>query len=58
MHRNGSREAVAIERGVVGDYAQAQASTKAFGKGPDRPVTFEAALAKEDVMKADKKKAS
>jgi CRISPR-associated protein Csb1 len=55
VHRDGRRETVTIERGVVGDYAQA--STKAFGKGPDRPVTFEAALAKEDVKKADKKKA-
>jgi CRISPR-associated protein Csb1 len=57
VHRNGSREEVAIERGIVGDYAQTQASTRAFGKGPDRPVTFEATLAKEDVKKADKKKA-
>jgi CRISPR-associated protein Csb1 len=42
---DGGREAVAIERGVASDYAQTQASTKALGKGPDRPVTFEAALA-------------
>jgi CRISPR-associated protein Csb1 len=54
--RDGKREAVVLERGVVGDYAQTQASTKAFGKGPDRPVTFDAVLAKEDVKKADKKR--
>jgi CRISPR-associated protein Csb1 len=60
VHRDGRREAVALERGVVGNYAQAQAQAggKTFGKGPDRPVTFDAALAKEDVKKADKKKAS
>jgi CRISPR-associated protein Csb1 len=56
--RDGKREAVAIEPGVVADYAQTQASAKAFGKGADRPVTFDAALAKEDVKKADKKKTS
>jgi len=55
VHRDGRRETVMIERGAVEDYAQT--STKAFGKGPDRPVTFDAALAKEDVKKADKKKA-
>ena len=57
VHRDGKREAAALECGVVADYAQAQASAKGFGKGPDRPVTFGAALAKEDVKKADKKKA-
>jgi CRISPR-associated protein Csb1 len=55
--RGGMREAVAIERGVVGDYAQTQAGAEGFAKGPNRPVTFNAALAKEDVKKADKKKA-
>ena len=54
MGRDGKREPVAIERGVVAGYAQA--SAKAFDKGQDRPVTFDAALAKEDVKKADKKK--
>jgi CRISPR-associated protein Csb1 len=58
VHRDGKREPVSVERGVVAGYAQKQASAKGFGKGQDRPVTFEATLAKEDVKKADKKKAS
>jgi CRISPR-associated protein Csb1 len=59
VHRDGKRETVTIERSVVADYAQTQASDKAFGKGPNPPpVTFDATLAKEDVRKADKKKAS
>ena len=33
----------------------AQSSAEAFGKGHDRTVTFDPALAKEDVRKADKK---
>jgi CRISPR-associated protein Csb1 len=57
VDRDGKREAVALDRGAIRDYALAQAATTAFGKGPDRPVIFDAALAKEDVRKADKKKA-
>ena len=57
VHRDGKREAVVLEGATIRDYAQTQASAKAFGKGPDRPVTFDPALAKEDVKKADKKKA-
>jgi CRISPR-associated protein Csb1 len=53
VHRDGTRELVTLDRAVVRDYAQS--STEAFGKGPDRLVQFNAALAKEDVRKADKK---
>jgi CRISPR-associated protein Csb1 len=55
VHRNGKCDPIALDPGVVRNYAQS--STDAFGKGPDRPVRFDAAFAKEDVKKADKKKA-
>lgn len=51
--RDGRREPVSLDPGVVSNYAVAAAAT--FGKGPDQPVTFDPALAKEDVRKADKK---
>jgi CRISPR-associated protein Csb1 len=54
VHRDGKRDPVALDPGVIRNYAQSSADS--FGKGPDRPVTFAAALAKEDVKKADKKK--
>jgi CRISPR-associated protein Csb1 len=50
VHRDGKRDPVALDPGLVKDYAQSRA--KAFGKGVDRPVTFDATLAKEDVKKA------
>jgi CRISPR-associated protein Csb1 len=53
VHRDGSREPVTLDPAAIKDYAQS--STKAFGKGPDRLVTFDSALAKQDVRKADKK---
>jgi CRISPR-associated protein Csb1 len=54
VHRDGKRDPVALDPGIIKKYAQDCANT--FDKGPDRPVTFDAALAREDVKKADKKK--
>jgi CRISPR-associated protein Csb1 len=51
--RSGERDPIAVDRSVVLTYAQLSADT--FGKGPDRTVAFDPALAKEDVRKADKK---
>jgi CRISPR-associated protein Csb1 len=51
--RDGTRKAVTLDHATVRGYART--STEAFGKGPDRFVTFYSALAKEDVHKADKK---
>jgi CRISPR-associated protein Csb1 len=53
VHRDGTRELVTLDRAAVKDYAQS--SSEAFGRGPNRLVTFDSALAKEDVRKADKK---
>ena len=53
VHRDGQRKAVVLDPAVVRDYALSSAN--AFGKGPDRQVSFDAALAKDDVRKADKK---
>jgi CRISPR-associated protein Csb1 len=53
VHRDGTRQPVTLDRAMIKDYAQS--STEAFGKGPDQLVMFDAALAKEDVRKADKK---
>jgi CRISPR-associated protein Csb1 len=53
VQRDGKRDAVSLDPGIIRKYAQSSADT--FGKGPDRPVTFDPALAKEDVRKADKK---
>jgi CRISPR-associated protein Csb1 len=53
VHRDGMRDTITLDRSAIKDYAQS--STEAFGKGPDHRVTFNAALAKEDVRKADKK---
>jgi CRISPR-associated protein Csb1 len=50
IHRDGKRDPVAFDPGIIRNYAQSSADT--FGKGPDRPVTFDAALAREDVKKA------
>ena len=55
VHRDGKCGPVTLDPDFVRSYAQS--STDVFGKGPDRPVVFEAALAKEDVSKANKKKA-
>jgi CRISPR-associated protein Csb1 len=52
VHRDGTRHAIALDPEVVRTYAQTRAGE--FGKGPDHPVMFDAALAKEDVRKADK----
>ncbi|HEY5338217.1 MAG TPA: type I-U CRISPR-associated RAMP protein Csb1/Cas7u, partial [Rhizomicrobium sp.] len=54
VHREGKRDTIALDSEVIKQYAHDCAD--AFGKGPDRPVTFDAALAKEDVEKANKKK--
>lgn len=53
VHHDGRRESVTLEGDVVRNYAQSRVSK--FGKGPDRLVSFDPALAKEDVRKADKK---
>jgi CRISPR-associated protein Csb1 len=53
VHRDGRRKAIALDEATALGYAKARAA--AFGKGDDRPVVFDAALAKEDVRKADKK---
>ena len=55
VHRDGTRETVLPTPEVVRSYAQARAQT--FGVGADRTVTFDPALAKQDVAsKPDKKK--
>jgi len=54
VQRDGKREAIMLDREIITSYAQECA--RAFGKGPDRPVTFSALLAKDDKNKADKKK--
>ncbi len=53
VHRDGKRDSIMLDPDVIKKYTQDRAD--AFGKGPDRPVTFNSALAKEDVRKADKK---
>jgi CRISPR-associated protein Csb1 len=53
VHRDSRRESVVLDPETVRSYAQSRADK--FGKGPDRPVIFEPALAKADVHKADKK---
>jgi CRISPR-associated protein Csb1 len=53
VHRDGKRDPITLDPDVVRNYAQS--SSNKFGKGPDRPVKFDPALAKEDVRKADKK---
>ena len=53
VRRDGNRDSIVLDPAVINAYAQDRAD--AFGKGPDRPVIFESALAKEDVRKADKK---
>jgi len=53
VSRDGKRDPVMLDPHVVREYAQS--SMQAFGKGPDRPVTFNPGLAKDDVRKADKK---
>jgi CRISPR-associated protein Csb1 len=53
VHRDGMRQPITLDRATVKSYAES--STNAFGKGPDQLVRFDAALAKEDVRKADKK---
>ena len=39
VHRDGKRDPVALDPAVIKTYAQDRAN--AFGKGPDRPVTFD-----------------
>lgn len=56
VYRDGKRDPVSVDTDAVRKYAQS--ATDAFGKGPDRPVRFDATLAKEDVKKADKKKSA
>ena len=53
VHRDGRREAVTLDPAAVKDYAQSSAA--AFGKGENREVAFDPALAREDIRKADKK---
>lgn len=53
VRRDGTRETVSIDTKVVTKFAQDHAA--AFGKGPDRAVVFDKALAKEDVKKAGKR---
>jgi CRISPR-associated protein Csb1 len=54
--RKGERLAVHLTEQIAQGYARAAA--KAFGKGDNKRVSFDRALAKEDARKADKKKAS
>jgi CRISPR-associated protein Csb1 len=54
VHRDGRRDPVALDPDFMKKYAQDCAD--GFGKGPDWPVRFDAALAKKDAKKADKKK--
>jgi len=53
VQRDGSRDQVVLDPALIRNYAESSAD--AFGTGPDRPVSFDPALAKEDVRKADKK---
>lgn len=53
ISRDGKRDPIALEQGAVEQYARDAAN--AFGKGPDRPVSFDAALARADIRKAGKK---
>ena len=53
VYRDGKRTAIKLDFNFLRQYAEERA--KEFGKGPDHPVTFDAALAKDDVKKADKK---
>jgi CRISPR-associated protein Csb1 len=53
VHRDGKRDPIALDPAVIKTYARDRADE--FGKGPDRPVRFDSALAKDDVRKADKK---
>ena len=53
VHRDGRRETVTLDPAAIRDYAQTNAD--AFGMGPNREVTFDPALAREDIRKADKK---
>lgn len=53
VHRDGKREAVALEADIALSYAQARAD--AFGVGESQRVSFLASLAKADIPKADKK---
>jgi CRISPR-associated protein Csb1 len=53
VKRDGKQDAADLDAEVVRTYAQF--SAEAFGKGPDRLVTFDPALAKADLAKADKK---
>lgn len=55
VRRDGKHDLVALDRDIVINYAQSSADR--FGRGPDRQVIFNAELAKEDVRKADKKRA-
>jgi CRISPR-associated protein Csb1 len=53
VHRDGKRDPITLDPDIIRNYAISSAD--AFGKGPDRPVIFDPALAEEDVRKADKK---
>jgi CRISPR-associated protein Csb1 len=49
VRRDGKRVAIELDPGIIKKYAASSADT--FGKGADRPVTFDRVLAKEDVRK-------
>lgn len=51
VHRDGRREPVTLDVAAVKDYARS--SVDAFGKGPDREVRSDPALALEDSRKTD-----
>jgi CRISPR-associated protein Csb1 len=53
ISRRGERTDINLSEQLAQDYAQVAA--KAFGKGSDRRVSFDKALAKEDAKKTDKK---
>jgi CRISPR-associated protein Csb1 len=55
VQRSGQREKFGVDEAAVLAFAQSAAA--AFGKGPDRPVVFDGALAKKDLKPDDKKKA-
>lgn len=52
--RNGSRSDLSFNSAAVLRFAEH--ATEIFGRGPDRPIKFNAELAKDDVKKTDKKK--
>jgi CRISPR-associated protein Csb1 len=53
VHRDGKRDTIALDQSIIRDHARSSAD--AFEKGPDRLVTSDPVLAREDARKAEKK---